>query len=371
LQTDDPEFLSALLTQVPVALVAVDVSGQIRLLNPAAARLWGLTPPALPAHSEALGWCTREGVPLSAGEAPPQRALRGEHLHAERYLLQRQDGSRLGVKCDAHPLLGAEGLKGAVLVIHPLPEEASTPTTELRLTEQDSYQQLRDEFLATVSHELRTPLNAVLGWANVLRHRKLDARTTEKALETIERNARVQARLVDDLLDLGRIISGKLRVGLRPLEPRGFILAAVETVRSAAEAKGVSLEAALELPAGLMVSGDPERLQQVVWNLLANAVKFTPGGGRVQVRARAEPGQLVVEVQDSGIGISADFMPHLFERFRQAEGGPVKGQRGLGLGLALVRHLVELHGGTVSAQSQGAGQGATFRVTLPAMPTPA
>nr|WP_246357223.1 HAMP domain-containing sensor histidine kinase [Pyxidicoccus fallax] len=224
---------------------------------------------------------------------------------------------------------------------------------------------MRDEFLAVVSHELRTPLNAVLGWASVLRQRKLDANMTQKALETIERNARVQARLVEDLLDLGRVVSGKLKVGMRPLEPRAFIQAALETVRSAAEARHVTLEAELDGADGLSVSGDPERLQQVVWNLLANAVKFTPAGGRVMVRAQGLDGQLLIEVQDTGMGIPAEFMPHLFERFQQADTGPVKTQRGLGLGLALVRHLVELHGGTVSAFSEGQDRGSTFRVYLP------
>jgi signal transduction histidine kinase len=228
-----------------------------------------------------------------------------------------------------------------------------------------------DEFLAIVSHELRTPLNAVLGWASVLRQRKVDANMMEKALDSIERNARVQARLVEDLLDLGRVVSGKLRVTLRPLEPRSFIAAALETMRSAAEAKGVALEATLEALSGLTISGDLDRLQQVVWNLLANAVKFTPRGGKVHLRAYAKADQLVVEVQDTGIGIPASFMPYLFERFRQADVGQVKAQRGLGLGLALVRHLVELHGGTVSASSEGEGRGSTFRIFLPLLPAAA
>jgi signal transduction histidine kinase len=368
LTTDEPELLGLLLAQLPAGLVVVDASGRLWLLNAAAALQWGLEPSAPLPPAEALTWSTPEGTPLPASDTPLARALRGEHLQAERSLLRRRDGSTLAVRCDARPLLGAEGVRGAMLLTQPVMESPGAAPPKDAPAPVDA-ERGRDEFLAMVSHELRTPLNAVLGWASVLRGRKVTPSMMEKALESIERNARIQARLVEDLLDLGRVVSGKLRVGLRPLEPRGFIQASLETVRSAAEAKGVVLEAALEGADGLTVSGDPERLQQVVWNLLSNAVKFTPAGGRVLVRALAEGGQLVVEVRDTGMGIPADFMPHLFVRFRQADAGQVKAQRGLGLGLALVRHLVELHGGTVSAHSEGEGRGSTFRVCLPLVPS--
>jgi signal transduction histidine kinase len=362
LKSPDAEFLETLLSQLPAGLMAVDATGQLQALNEEAARQWGLEPSAPWPSTDALRWETPEGQPLSPTSTPLSRALRGEFLQAERCVLWRQDGERLLVRCEARPLRGADGIRGAVLLTWSLPDRARTASAH---GEPEGEERARDEFLAIVSHELRTPLNAVLGWASVLRQRKVDAAMLAKGLETIERNARIQARLVEDLLDLGRVISGKLKVGMTPLEPRGFIQAAVETVRSAAEAKGVTLEARLVAADGLQVSGDAERLQQVVWNLLSNAVKFTPGGGHVLVRAFPQGHQLVVEVQDTGMGIPQSFMAHLFERFRQADAGPVKTQRGLGLGLALVRHLVELHGGTVSAHSDGQDKGSTFRVQLP------
>ena len=360
LKSPDAEFLEALLNQLPAGLMAVDASGQLQALNEEASRQWGLEPSAPWPSADTLRWETSEGQPLSDTSTPLARALRGEFLQSERCVLWRPDGGRLPVRCEARPLRGADGIRGAVLLTWPLPARAAAASGE-----PEGEERARDEFLAIVSHELRTPLNAVLGWASVLRQRKVDAAMLAKGLETIERNARIQARLVEDLLDLGRVISGKLKVGMSPLEPRAFIQAAVETVRSAAEAKGVTLEARLVAADGMQVSGDAERLQQVMWNLLSNAVKFTPGGGQVLVRAFPEGRQLVVEVRDTGMGIPASFMGHLFERFRQADAGPVKTQRGLGLGLALVRHLVELHGGTVSAHSDGQDQGSTFRVALP------
>jgi signal transduction histidine kinase len=355
-----------LLAQLPAGLIAVDASGKIELFNAAAAHQWGLDPSALPLNAEALAWCTPQGDALPASSTPLARALRGESLQAERYTLRRQDGTLLKVQCDARPLMGAEGIRGALVLSQPLPQDSSaSSSTRQAQPEPASAERALDEFLAIVSHELRTPLNAVLGWASLLRQKKVDAPMMEKALDSIERNARVQARLVEDLLDLGRVVSGKMRVSLRPLEPRSFIAAALETMRSAADAKGVAMEVTLETASSLTISGDPERLQQVVWNLLTNAVKFTPRGGKVHLRAFTEAGQLVVEVQDTGMGIPASFMPYLFERFRQADDGQVKAQRGLGLGLALVRHLVELHGGTVSAASEGEGRGSTFRIFLP------
>ncbi|MCA1612886.1 MAG: GAF domain-containing protein [Acidobacteria bacterium] len=223
---------------------------------------------------------------------------------------------------------------------------------------------LKDEFLATLSHELRTPLTAVLGWTALLRGAKLDAATAAGALETIERNARAQKQLIDDLLDASRIISGKLRIDFRPTPLAGLIEAAVESARPAAGAKGVALRAELGADDGL-VSGDPDRLQQVVWNLLSNAIKFTPEGGRVEVRLAVSGGQAEITVSDTGKGIEPNFLPHVFDRFRQADASTTRAHGGLGLGLSIVSHLVELHGGTVAAESGGAGRGAAFRVRLP------
>ena len=223
---------------------------------------------------------------------------------------------------------------------------------------------MKDEFLATVSHELRTPLNAILGWSQLVRRESMDEADRRHGLETIERNARAQTQLIEDLLDMSRIVSGKLRLDVQPVEPSTFIEAAVETVRPAAEAKGIRLVEVLDPSAG-PVSGDPSRLQQVVWNLLSNAIKFTPRGGRVEVVLRRVDSQVELSVDDTGCGIRADFLDHVFERFRQFDGSTTRQFGGLGLGLAIVKHLVELHGGTVRAASPGEGLGSTFTVMLP------
>jgi PAS domain S-box-containing protein len=226
---------------------------------------------------------------------------------------------------------------------------------------------LKDEFLATVSHELRTPLTAILGWAHMLRTGQVNGDSAARAFETIERNARAQSQLIEDLLDVSRIITGKLRIDVRVVDPNSFIEAAVEAVRPAAEAKGVRLQKVMDTGV-VSVSGDPVRLQQVVWNLLSNAIKFTPRGGRVQVRLERVNSHVEVSVSDTGAGIPADFLPHVFDRFRQADQKTTRHHGGLGLGLAIVRHLVELHGGTVKAESEGEGRGATFTVLLPVAP---
>src|ERR1700741_212132 len=226
---------------------------------------------------------------------------------------------------------------------------------------------LKEEFLATISHELRTPLSAILGWARMLRLGQLSPDDTAKALDTIERNARAQAQLVDDLLDVSRIITGKLRMDVRPADPNTFIDAAVEAVRPAAEAKGLRMQKGM-YNGPISIPGDPVRLQQVVWNLLSNAIKFTPRGGHVQIRSERINSHLEIVVSDTGQGIPTDFLPHVFDRFRQADQKTSRHHGGMGLGLAIVRHLVELHGGTVRAASEGEGKGATFTVMLPISP---
>ena len=224
---------------------------------------------------------------------------------------------------------------------------------------------LQDEFLAMISHELRTPLNAILGWSSVLRASSFTAEQAARALETIERNARTQVRLVEDLLDIGRVASGKLRLNVAPLDLLAVVCAGLEVVRPAALGRNVRLVPSL--PADpVRVSGDADRLQQVVWNLLSNAVKFTGSGGEVRVRVEREGPEAVLVVGDSGQGIEPSFLPHVFDRFRQAEGGITRAQGGLGLGLAIAKNVVELHGGTIAVASEGVGRGATFTVRLPA-----
>jgi signal transduction histidine kinase/ActR/RegA family two-component response regulator len=223
---------------------------------------------------------------------------------------------------------------------------------------------LKDEFLATVSHELRTPLTAILGWSNMLLTGSLDEAGRTRALETIHRNAQSQNQLISDLLDVSRIISGKLRLDLRTVNLTRVIEAAVEATRPAAEEKGVRLDTSLDPHAG-PVNGDADRLQQVIWNLLTNAIKFTPAGGQIQVRSEVVNTRVEVTVRDTGIGISQEFLPHIFDRFRQAHPGTNRIHGGMGLGLSIVRQLVELHGGSVRVESKGEGKGTTFVVSLP------
>jgi len=225
---------------------------------------------------------------------------------------------------------------------------------------------LKDEFLAIVSHELRTPLNAMRGWLSLLKHAQLSDDQRTHALDVIDRNIGAQTQLVEDLLDISRIVSGRMRIHVHPVSLEPVVVAAIESVRPAAEARGLLLEATLD-PAAGPVQGDPDRLQQIVWNLLSNAIKFTPRGGRVTIALRRVDSQTELVVTDTGQGINPAFLPHVFDRFRQGDSTTTRVFGGLGLGLAIVRHLAELHGGTVSAASEGEGRGSTFTVSLPAI----
>jgi CheY-like chemotaxis protein len=242
-----------------------------------------------------------------------------------------------------------------------------SPDERLRaaLAAAEEANRLKDEFLAVLSHELRTPLNAILGWARMLRAGTLPPENVSRALETIERNAQAQAQLIEDLLDVSRIVSGKLRLEMRTVDVADVVRETIETVRPTADARGVSLTSAIGAVAP--VSGDAQRLQQVLWNLLSNSIKFTPRGGSVSVRLEQDGPIVRIAVTDTGQGIDKEFLPHVFDRFRQASLPGQARRKGLGLGLAIVRHLVEAHAGNVHAASEGLGTGATFTVELPVL----
>ena len=223
---------------------------------------------------------------------------------------------------------------------------------------------LKDEFLATLSHELRTPLTSILGWASMIRNGEVEGSNVTRAIETIERNARSQARLIDDLLDVSRIITGNLRLDLHPLNLAPIVEAALDALRPTADVKGIKLQTRF-VPGQCLVKGDPNRLRQVIWNLLSNAIKFTQRDGSVNIDLTCVESTARLTVSDTGDGISAEFLPYVFDRFRQAEGSISRKQGGLGLGLAVARHLVELHGGTITAESEGLGKGSVFSVDLP------
>lgn len=231
-------------------------------------------------------------------------------------------------------------------------------------SEAEAANRIKDEFLATLSHELRTPLTSLLGWSGVLRESRNDERILAQGLDAIDRNARVQAQLIDDLLDVSRIVSGKLNLDVRPLDVGSVARAAINVVQPAADAKEITLDYWAQPGLGA-ISADSGRLQQIIWNLLSNAVKFTPHGGKITIRVQREESNAMVTVSDTGQGIAPEFLPRVFDRFRQADSSTTRSFGGLGLGLAIVRHLVELHGGTVSAESAGVGQGATFSASFP------
>jgi signal transduction histidine kinase/CheY-like chemotaxis protein len=292
-----------------------------------------------------------------AGRHPPIRGLLAAPLMGH-------DGRNLGLMQVSDKVEGEfTAANEAILVQLAHVTSAIVENVRLYRTAQEA-NRLKDDFLARLSHELRTPLSAILGWARVLRSTQPDRETTDRALETIERNVRAQTKLIDGVLDISYIISGRLRLEVRPVELEPLIVDAVETIRPAAEAKAIRLDTVLDPRAG-PISGDPERLQQIVWNLVSNAVRFTPTGGSVQVRLeRREPVAEVV-VSDTGPGIAPEFLPHVFEHFRPADSSTARHQGGLGLGLAIARHLAELHGGAIRADSPGVGRGATFTVSFP------
>ncbi|MGV0106059.1 ATP-binding protein [Nostoc sp. DSM 114160] len=279
------------------------------------------------------------------------------------------------------PLLVRERKLGTILFASAQPERHYT-TVDLKMAEElaqraafaidnaQLYRQaqeanrIKEEFLAIVSHELRTPLNSMLGWVQLIRTRKWDEATTSKALETIERNAKLQRKLIEDILDISRIVQGQIRLNIRKVDLVPIIQAAIEAVHPTSEIKDIQVEFNLDSSVG-QVMGDAERLQQVVWNLLSNAVKFTPNGGRVEVHLEQVNSNVQITVSDTGKGISPDFLPYIFERFRQADSTTTRSDNGLGLGLAIVHHLVEMHSGTVCAVSEGEGRGAKFTVLLP------
>jgi len=230
--------------------------------------------------------------------------------------------------------------------------------------EAEKANRLKDEFLATLSHELRTPLNAVIGWSRMLGSGRLDRENSKHALEVIERNAWAQKQIIEDILDVSRVITGKLQLNLNPVDLVAVVDAALDAVRPAMEAKEIQIQTLIDA-SQRMVSGDADRLQQVVWNILANAAKFTPNGGRVEISVSQTATHVLIQVKDNGPGIDSSFLPHMFERFRQADGSTTRMHGGLGLGLAIVRHLVELHGGTIAAENREDGQGAIFTIRLP------
>ncbi|HYG83018.1 MAG TPA: PAS domain S-box protein, partial [Pyrinomonadaceae bacterium] len=365
--------LRAMFGQAAVGIVLVDCDGRLLEVNRRFCEILGRQPEELCARTcEDLthpdDWYCNGQMMREVAEG-----VRGEFAIEKRYA--RGDGSWVWVMVAVSPLRDAEGrVERLLAVVEDIDARKRAEAEREQLLEREQAlrvkaeeaSRLKDEFLATVSHELRTPLTAILGWAQMLEKTPLDSETARHAVSVIRRNADQQRQIVEDILDVSRTITGKLKLEPEPVEVGSLVQTALDAVGPSAKAKGIRLASAFDPVA--VVRGDPNRLRQVVWNLLSNAVKFTPAGGEVCVSVERLPACARIEVSDTGQGIAPEFLPYVFDRFRQADGSTTRSQGGLGLGLSIVRHLVELHGGTVRAESAGEGQGATFTVELP-LPT--
>jgi PAS domain S-box-containing protein len=356
-QKDHDRRFNALLEAAPDAMVIVEESGAIANLNVQTAKLFGYT------RDELLGQPIEVLVPAR---------FRADHAGHRGGYFRAAHARTMGAGREINGLHKGGWEFPVEITLSPLTEEGSLVIAAIRdvtlhrVSEKTAQEanRTKDEFLATLSHELRTPLSAILGWSAMLAGGILDAAAAPRAIQSIARSARQLAQLVDDVLDVSRIVTGSLRLDVQSVAMASVIEAAVDTVRPSAAAKGVELDVALDRE-GLLVAGDPARLQQIVWNVLTNAVKFTPKGGRVQITLERVNADAQITVSDTGRGITREFLPSVFDRFRQAEGGSSRTSGGLGLGLAIVRHLVELHRGHVRAESPGENLGAVFTLTLP------
>jgi PAS domain S-box-containing protein len=370
-------FLGALVDSADDAIISKTLDGMVTSWNPGAEKVFGYS------AREMIGKPISVLLPIDRPHEQPrilERIRRGERISHYETKRVRKDGSLIDVSLTVSPIKDSLGrIIGASKIARDITQQKRAEAkerdtlrqaqearrqTDHALRQAEEASTAKDEFLATISHELRTPITAILGWTRMLASRQLSPERQEKAFETIDRNARSQAQLIEDLLDVSRIISGKLRVEFKRVDLTTVVAAAVEAVRPAAEAKGIRIDSIFTSGAGPIL-GDAERLQQVTWNLLSNAIKFTPRGGLVQVELRRVESQVELRVIDSGVGIDPAFLPYVFDRFSQADASITRRVGGLGMGLAIVKSLVELHGGVVSVTSAGEGRGAAFTVKMP------
>jgi PAS domain S-box-containing protein len=365
-------YLASLVESADDAIVSKTLESIVTSWNPAAQRMFGYT------AEEMIGQSITVLIPAqlrTEEDSIIHRIREGKRIdHFETQRIAKS-GVLIDVSLTISPIRNEDGsIIGASHVARDITERR-TGEDQLRRALEDAKEarkqaevasRLKDEFLAAVSHELRTPLTAVIGWIRMMRAGNLDATQTEKALEVIDRNIRSQAQLIEDLLDISRITMGKLRLDVRPVQPATVINAAVESLRFAADARAIRIQTVLDSNAG-PISADFERLQQVVWNLLSNAIKFTPKGGRVQIVLERVNSHIEIRVSDTGRGITPEFLPRIFERFSQADAVTTRVHGGLGMGLAISKVIVELHGGVINVASEGEGKGAVFSVSLPLM----
>jgi PAS domain S-box-containing protein len=376
---ESEEWLRTTLMSIGDGVIAVDVGERVRSINHVAAELTGWPEEEAVGRpvSEVFNIFNEDRTPVE--DMPVTKAIReGVFTGNIKFILITKTGLEIPVEDGAAPIRDEKGqITGAVVVFRDVRErrrheeerEQALEREQSLRSEAERLSRLKDEFLATVSHELRTPLHMISGWTQHLLNVGLNTSGAAQALEAIRRNIRTQTQIIDDLLDVSAIIMGKLRLSIRDVDADACLREALGAVRPAAEAKGIELEY-LPDPVPVFVRADLARLQQIAWNLLSNAIKFTDNGGRVGLQLRQDGGQVVISVSDTGCGITPEFLPHVFDRFTQADGSIRRAQGGLGLGLAIVRHLTELHGGVVEAESEGEGRGATFTVRLPATTNP-
>ena len=365
--------LGAIVESSNDAIVSKDLQGIIQTWNPGAERLFGYS------AAEAIGRSITMLIPPESVDEETHilsRIRRGERIEHYETVRVTKTGERLDISLAISPVHDAHGrIIGASKIARNVTDQkqAQKAYEQLLVREQEARAEAeaanraKDDFLATLSHELRTPLNSILGWAQILGGARNDAAMVDRALDTIVRNANQQARLIEDLLDLSSILGGRLRLNMQSVNVVESVSTALDSVRPAAAEKDLEILTRYDATTG-PVRGDPERLQQVFWNLLTNAVKFSPRHGRVDILVERVRSQVMVRITDTGIGIRAEVLPVIFERFRQADSSVTRAHGGLGLGLAIVRELVEMHGGHVAAASPGEGQGSTFTVTLPVAP---
>jgi PAS domain S-box-containing protein len=368
-------YLAAIVESSDDAIVSKTLKGIITSWNKSAERIFGYQ------ASEIIGQPVNVLIPADRQTEEDEileKLKRGERVEHFETIRVRKNGTPVNISLTISPIRNYEGeIVGASKIAREITEQKRLEAEQERLLAREKAararaeeaSRLKDEFLAVVSHELRTPLNGILGWVRILRTDDLDSATTERALETIERNAKAQAEIIDDILDVSRIVTGTLRLDIQGIDLPSIIQSTIELIMPAAHAKGILFRSMFDPQIGT-TSGDPRRIQQVVWNLLSNAIKFTPREGRVGVELKRNDQEIEITVSDTGIGIRPEFLPYVFDRFRQADSSPSRQYGGLGLGLSIVRHLVELHGGSVSVESPGEGQGAVFKVSLPIMVTP-
>ncbi len=365
----------ALFTSSPMGVFVCDQEGVIQQYNPRAVELWGKEPETwtkTPCGSVKM-WLP-DGAMVPDAEHPVLKVMQtGIPKRDVEMYMERPDGSRLPILVNFSVLKDGQGqVTGAITSFMDITERKETEALREQLlvseraarAEVEQAGRAKDEFLALLAHELRTPLNAILGWAQLLREDSREASDLEKGLLTIERSARAQAELIEDLLDISRIVSGKFRLDAETISLTEVLDIALETVRPSAAAKGIRITIETE-PSVKRMTGDPARLKQVFWNLFSNAVKFTPSGGAVNLTANRIDDFIEIRISDTGLGISASFLPLMFERYTQADGSTTRRSGGLGLGLSICKNIVELHGGEISVESPGEGQGATFIVRLP------